>query len=383
VGFWLNKYQIKLKEKKMLQKINIGFLVFSLGILLLFPMAAAFADVNASDFIAGVDLKGDLRVRYDWQEDDDDKDSAKDRLRARFRFGLVWNNPDESWKVAAGLATGDLDGASTNATYSEEEIFETGDIRLDYAYAEHTINKFKFIAGQQENKFYSTMALWDSDVRPAGFTAQVNLDPAFITAGYYQVRYIDRAIASMGGIQAGVNIKNLLMAAAYYDVNHVKEFLEEGNDDLVLDPDYKYQIMDFFTKYDLKLDKATITPYGQVFYNAGAKGDAGQSVLGGTLDPEEENLGWLVGIAAKIDKIGFGVEYGQIGADSAIQDIKDSDWGAGLNSTDIKGWKADVGYKLTKNCEFKVTGYYTEPMERENYAVENVKRAQVDLSYKF
>jgi len=187
----------------------------------------------------------------------------------------------------------------------------------------------------------------------------------------------------MAGVQAGVNIKNLLMAAAYYDVDHVKEFLEEGNDDLALDPDYKYQIMDFFTKYDLKLDKATITPYGQVFYNAGAKGDAGQSVLGGTLDPEEENLGWLVGIATKIDKIGFGVEYGQIGADSAIQDIKDSDWGAGLNSTDIKGWKADVGYKLTKNCEFKVTGYYTEPMERENNPVEDVKRAQVDLSYKF
>jgi len=366
----------------MLQKINIGFLVFSLGILLLFPMAAS-ADVNASDFIAGVDLKGDLRVRYDWQDDDDGKDSAKDRLRARFRFGLVWNNPDESWKVAAGLATGDLDGATTNATYSETEVFEHGDIRLDYAYAEHNINKFTFVVGQQINKFYSTMALWDPDVRPVGFTVQMNLDPAFITAGYYQVRYIDRAIASMAGIQAGVNIKNLLMAAAYYDVNHVKEFLEEENEDLDLDPDYKYQIIDFYTKYDLKLDKVTISPYGQVFYNAGAKGNAGQSVLGGTLDPEEENLGWLVGVAAKIDKIGFGVEYGQVGADSAVQDIKDSDWGASLDSTDIKGWKADVGYKITKNCEFKVTGYYTEPMERKDYKVKDVKRTQVDLSYKF
>jgi len=366
----------------MQRHIKTGMLTLTLGMLLCLPISA-FADVKASDFLAGVDLKGDLRVRYDWQDDDDGKDSAKDRLRARFRFGLVWNNPDESWKVAAGLATGDLDGATTNATYSETEVFETGDIRLDYAYAEHTINKFKLLAGQQENKFYSTMALWDPDVRPAGFTAQVNLDPAFITAGYYQVRYIDRAIASMGGVQAGVNIKNLLMAAAYYDVNHVESFIEEGNDDLDLDPDYKYQIVDFYTKYDLKFDKVTITPCGQVFYNVGAKGDAGQSVLGGTLDPEEENLGWLVGVATKIDKFGFGVEYGQIGADSAIQDIKDSDWGAGLESTDIKGWKADIGYKLTKNCEFKVTGYYTEPMEREEYEVEDVKRVQVDLSYKF
>jgi hypothetical protein len=291
----------------------------------------------------------------------------------------VWNNPDESWKVAAGLATGDLDGATTNATYSETEVFETGDIRLDYAYAEHKINKLKFIAGQHENKFYSTMALWDPDVRPAGFTAQMDLDPAFITAGYFQVRYIDRAIASMSAIQAGVNIKNFIAAAAYYDVNHVKEFLDVDT----LDPDYKYQIVDFYTKYDLKLDKVTISPCGQVFYNAGAKGNPGQSVLGGTLDPEEENLGWLVGVKAKIDKIGMGVEYGQVGADAAVQDIKDSDWGASLESTDIKGWKADVGYKLTRNCEFKVTGYYTEPMERKDYAVKDVKRAQVDLSYKF
>ncbi|MFO7559845.1 MAG: putative porin [Desulfobacterales bacterium] len=362
----------------MLQKMMTGFFVFLLGLFLSLPMTAS-ADVNASDFIAGVDLKGDLRVRYDWQDDDDGKDSAKDRLRARFRLGFVWHNPDESWKVAAGLATGDLDGATTNATYSETEVFETGDIRLDYAYAEHNINKFTLTAGQHINKFHSTMALWDPDVRPAGFTAQVNLDPAFITAGYFQVGYVDRAIASMAAIQAGVNVKNLLMAAAYYDVNHVKEFLEVD----IMDPDYKYQIVDFYTKYDLKLDKATISPHAQVFYNVGAKGNAGQSVLGGTLDPEDENLGWLVGVKAKVDKFGFGVEYGQVGADAAVQDIKDSDWGSSLKSTDIKGWKAGAGYSITKNCGVSVTGYYTEPLERENYAVKDVKRAQVDLSYKF
>ena len=79
----------------------------------------------------------------------------------------------------------------------------------------------------------------------------------------------------------------------------------------------------------------------------------------------------------------MGAEYGRVGADSTVQDIKDSDWGSGLESTDIKGWKAGVGYKITKNCEFKTTGYYTEPLSRKDYKVKDVKRVQVDLKYKF
>jgi hypothetical protein len=362
----------------MFRKILIGLIVLSAGVFLIFPISAS-AKVNVSDFISDMDVKGDLRVRYDWQDNDDGKNSARDRLRVRFRLGFAWHNPDENWKVAAGLATGGTTGNTTNATYSEIDVFETGDIRLDYAYAEHKVDKFTLIAGQHKNKFHSTMALWDPDVRPAGFAAQVDLDPAFITAGYFQARYVDRAIASMSGIQAGVNVKNLLLAVAYYDVNHVKEFLEVDT----LHPDYKYQIGDFYAKYDLKMDKATISPHGQIFCNFGAKGDPGEGALGGTLDPEDENLGWLVGVKAKIQKFSAGVEYGQVGADAAVQDIKDSDWGSGLDSTDIQGWKGGVGYKITKNCEFKVTGYYTEPKEREDNSVKDVRRAQVDLQYKF
>ncbi len=195
-------------------KIFLSALFIS-GIILCLQMPA-FAGVNASDFIENLDIKGDLRVRYDWQDNDDGKDDAKDRIRGRLRLGLVWHNPDENWKVAAGLATGGLTGNTTNSTYSNEQIFETGDIRLDYAYAEHKIDNFRFLAGQQKNPYYSTMALWDGDVRPAGFTGQIQLAPMFFTAGYYQVRYIDRDIARMLAAQAGVKVGNVLVAVAYY-----------------------------------------------------------------------------------------------------------------------------------------------------------------------
>jgi predicted porin len=185
----------------------------------------------------------------------------------------------------------------------------------------------------------------------------------------------------MAAAQMGVDTGNLVAAFGYYDVNRVDEFLDVEN----LDPDYKYQIIDFYTQYAITMDAITIMPLAHIFYNAGAKGEPGQSVGGENLDPEDtdQNLGWLVGAKAKVDKFSLGVEYGEVGADAAIQDIKDSDWGSSLGSTDIKGWKASAGYKLTKNCQFETTYFYTDPKERKEYKVKDVKRVQVDLKYKF
>ncbi len=360
-------------------KIWVFSLLCAAGVFLFTPHSG-YADVSTPDFIDNLTIKGDLRVRYDYQQNNETgAEDAKDRLRARFRLGLAWKNTPENWTVAAGLATGENDGATTNATYSDDEMFETGDIRLDYAYAEHKLDNMVFVAGQHKNKFHSSMALWDPDVRPAGFTGQLTFDPLFVTAGYFQARYIDSDIARMAAAQVGIDMAGLIAAIGYYDVNRVDEFLDMDT----LDNDYKYQIIDLYAQYELKHDSVTITPLAHIFYNIGAEGDPGQSVGGENLDPEKENLGWLVGVKAKVDRFSLGVEYGEVGADAAIQDIKDSDWGSGLGSTDIKGVKASVGYKVTKHCEFKTTYYYTEPLERKEYDVKDVNRVQVDLKYAF
>lgn len=359
-------------------KTSIVAVLSWIGLYLCLPASAFSSNLVLQDFIDGVEVKGDLRIRYDYENRDDGKDDANDRLRHRFRLGMKWKNPTDQWEVASGLITGDIDGNTGNKTYSEDQTFETGDIRLDYAYAKHNLDQFVFAAGQQKNMFYSTMALWDPDVRPAGVTGQIHFEPTFLTVGYYQVRHVDRDIARMAAAQAGVEMNNIIAAVGYYDVNRVDEFLDVEN----LDPDYKYRILDVYVEAEVKNDNLTIMPFGQIFYNLGAEGEMGQSVQG-SLDPEEENLGWLVGAEAKISKFKCSIEYGQVGADACVQDIKDSDWGSGLGSTDIEGWKASVGYKLLKNCEFSITGYYTEPMERKNNSVEDVKRAQIDLKYKF
>lgn len=372
----------------MKQKVKIGFtaMIFLLGMAAFLPLCTLAATeektpapVNAAEFLKGLDINGDLRVRYEHVTADVPDEDEVDRMRARFRLGMKWNNPDENWKIAAGLATGGLDGTSTNATYSNDMVFETGDIRLDYAYAENTLGDLSLLAGQMKNPFETTWALWDDDMRPAGFTGKIDLKPAFVTAGWYQVRYVDKDIAAMEAIQAGVKLDEVTAALAFYNYDQVKKYIDFTKTGM--DPDYTYQILDLYTTGDLKTDWAKFSPYAQVFYNIGAKGEPGQSVLGGNIDPEEENMGWIVGLDTTVNKVKFGVAYAEIGADSVQQGMKDSDFGGSLNSTDVKGFKLGLSYALTKHCSLGTTALLYEPMERD--LDQNCKTYQVDMNYKF
>ena len=354
-----------------------------------------------------MELSGDLRIRYEYKEKDVDNEDPTDRMRQRFRLGMKWNNPGENWKIAAGLATGGSDATSTNDTLSDGSFFETGDIRLDYAYAEHKMNNFKFIAGQQKNPFQTTWALWDSDVRPAGFTATMDLKPAFVTAGWYDVYYADNDMAQMEAIQAGLKTDIIAGALAFYNFHDdapeiMGDFLtkekfgrkttdEDGNTVYVIDymdPDYSYQIIDLYLKADIKTDMLKISPHAQIFYNIGAEGEEGQSLLSGEqkngadlLDPEEENLGYLLGVKASIDKIKLGVEYASIGADACVPLLKDSDWGSALQYVDVEGFKLGLGYALTKHCELNATAYLYEAKERD--IDQDPKTYHIDMVYKF
>ena len=73
-------------------------------------------------------LKGDLRIRYErGSRDTKGNDDTRDRFRQRFRLGFTWKDSDSEWIVGAGFATGDQSATSTNDTYSDGAVFETGD----------------------------------------------------------------------------------------------------------------------------------------------------------------------------------------------------------------------------------------------------------------
>ncbi len=341
----------------------------------------AGAGIKISKHIDSLKIKGDLRLRYERRDRDKatGDDDSRDRMRTRFRIGGVWVNKDENWEVAAGLATGDDGATSTNDTWSNKKFFETGDIRLDYAYARHKLNDFTFTAGQQKNPFKTSWLLWDSDVRPAGFTANYDIGSFFITAGGYDVIQFGDNFGSLYAGQIGSKLKlgdiKLLFALAYYNYDSVFEHSEQPN------VDYEFKIADLYASVKIPVDKIKFDIYGQVFNNFGADGDEGQGVLGADLDPEDENLGWVVGLDAKIGKFKCGYAYTQIEADSCVGDLKDADFGTGVNDTDLKGHRIKLGYKITDHCSLGITALLYEALELDDQNEANLY--QVDLKYKF
>jgi len=338
-------------------------------------------DIKISRHIDSLKLKGDLRLRYEYRDRDKDigDDDSRDRMRTRFRLGGTWVNSDENWEVAAGLATGDESSTSTNDTWSEDKFFETGDIRLDYAYAKHKINDFTFTAGQQKNPFKTSWLLWDSDVRPAGFTANYDIKSFFVTAGGYDVMQYGDNFGSLyaGQIGSKLNLGNLklLLALAYYNYDGVFEDNERPN------RDYEFEIADLYLSVKFPVDKIKFNLYGQIFNNFGADGDNGEGVLGSNLDPEDESTGWVIGLNSETGKFKCGYSYAEVGADSCVGGLNDADFGSGVNKTDIKGHKIKIGYKITDHFTLGVTALFYEALELHNQ--DEADLYQMDMIYKF
>lgn len=148
------------------------------------------------------------------------------------------------------------------------------------------------------------------------------------------------------------------------------------------DSDYEYRIGDFYREMAMPLGSSIKTSlYGQVFKNFGAEGGVGDGYLAGDLDPEEEDMGWVIGVKGFIGPFGLGYAYAQVEADSVVPLLKDATFGSGISNTDVKGHKINASYKITPNCSFDVTAWFMEALERANQS--SVDLYQIDLNYRF
>lgn len=338
--------------------------------------------------IDGIALKGDLRLRYEYRDREDQDKSNRDRMRVRLRLGGVWTNSAEDWEVAVGLASGGDDPTSTNDTWSENRFFETGDIRLDYAYAKHNFKigdaKLTATLGQHKNPFVGSWLLWDGDVCPAGISLQAEQAGLFATLGWYDVYNNGDEISEMLGGQLGYNHKsesfNATVALAYY---LFEDSVWKDSGMGFGDNDMDFHIGDLYAAVGIPLgEKASATVYGDYFVNMGAEGGAGTGWHGDpNLDAEDGDTGWVAGVDVKVGSFSFGYCYASLDENAANPLLVDSDFGSGLDETDVEGHRIKAGYKLTKNCSIGILAQFAEAKERSN--VGDVDLYQVDLSYKF
>ncbi|MFH1452910.1 MAG: putative porin [Armatimonadota bacterium] len=126
-----------------------------------------------------IKLKGDLRIRY---QNEEDGDELKNRQRGRYRARLgAETKVNSNTSAALGLVAGENDPRSRNLTF--QNYFETPGMRLDYAYTTYKaypwataeVGKMKEV---RKLVFSPSDLLWDSDINPEGasvlFSKKVN-----------------------------------------------------------------------------------------------------------------------------------------------------------------------------------------------------------------
>ncbi len=132
-----------------------------------------------------IKLKGDLRLRRQYEEADPEngEKESRERYRYRLRLGAEAQVVDDV-KVGLGFASGGDDARSTNETL--DDGFSTKDARLDYAFAEWTPAEWvSVVGGKFKRKPYlwaPTDLLWDGDINPEGVSVHLQTDNSFGTA---------------------------------------------------------------------------------------------------------------------------------------------------------------------------------------------------------
>ncbi len=337
-------------------------------------------------------LKGDLRLRYQYERREKDTE-GRERGRVRYRLGII-ANPLPNVEVGAGLASGGSDARSTNQTF--DDVFSTGDIRLDYAYGQYQVNdKFKVIGGKFKRKSYlwaPTDLLWDGDINPEGgslnysqsLTSSADL---FINGGVWLIDHKDQVDATdpfMTYAQTGITYKegriDAKLAGTYYSFNGIKgsaQYEGSNTDDGAGVYKYDYDsgavgaelgVKKLFGGLPLKLDER-IAVFGEYVSNP---------------DPDKENTGWITGVKWGHKKVKNPKSwqakymYANLGKDAWFESFPDSDRYGG--NTDIKSHEFTVKYALMKNLTFGLDYYYSDYIKGTQNAEQLV---QADVVIKF
>ena len=343
--------------------------------------------LKLSSYTSSLEFSGDLRIRNENRTQDDDGD--RNRWRTRFRLGSKWKSDDGIYEIGAGFATGDDGSTSTNDTWSDEDVFDTGDLRLDYAYLKAKLSDdVTIIGGQQKNPFLTSKLFWDGDIRPIGFTvaygkgADKKYKGAFATAGYYVTHDGDandgagsdngELLQAQAGFigEAGENGKfKAAIGIQIFDSSAVEE--ENGDEDAA------YDIVDIFVSYDTKVGDAGLSIWAHGAMNIGADGP---SIIVGGEDADEHNVAYVIGADVKIQNFKFGAHYVHIEADSLYPELVDSDYDTGLGDTDSEAIIVYGKYYIKKNLEIAIKFIQSEEIEAGSRDRETI---QTDIVYKF
>ncbi len=328
-------------------------------------------DTHTTAWTQKIKIKGDLRTRYQYQNEDGKTDRSRGRIR--YRLGMI-ARPSDGWEVGAGLASGGDDQRSTNQSF--DETFSTKDINLDYAYLQYTFDQgFKAVAGKFPRREYlwaPTDVMWDSDINPEGFSLNYSAPNAW------------------GRIFANTGIWVLEEEAGSSDDPYmVYGQLGQGWQTTswfgtVAGAIYSFSDIDFIA--DITKSAGTNTGSQLGSFNLAAEIGAGTDgrkawLVGEFINNYEtdssDDVAWALGARFSWDKWGFKYLYADVEANSVPDFLPDSNRFDGL--TGIRGHELEVTYALMKNVKLGLDFYIVEDIATDV----DQEVLQADLTVKF
>ena len=337
----------------------------------------------ASDWTNKIKLKGDMRLRYQYQNGLGVGPPAdgRDRGRIRYRLGII-ANPIEKMEVGAGLASGGDDPRSTNQTF--QDAFSTKGINLDYAYIQYMFtDNFSGIGGKFGQKGYlwkSNDLMWDDDINPEGFSGAFNLKDglgkAFLNGGIW---VIDESGSInddpyLGYAQLGQSFEsgNVFgtVAGAYFGFNEFTGSNITLPSGAVGNTDTNFTVLDFSGELGVK-DLFAKGVEGSIFgeyvnnVDTSTKYDTGFSI-GGKLTNGMWTLKYI---------------YADLDANAVPDFLPDSDRYDG--HTDMKGHELIGEYKVFKNTTLGLDYYHTKDKGQDSINTADQNILQADVVVKF
>ena len=188
-------------------------------------LATAGPDIRQEIGVPGLDLFGDMRLRYEhnWSQRgqrDRGRGVLRARLGATYRF-------DDMFSAGARIVTGNPDDPNT-ADVTLSNFDDDLDVALDQAYVTANLGPGQLTLGKMPQVFRKTDLVWDDDVNPQGLSLKASLPLGHASRLELRGLYflIDEAVlgadSSMRGGQAAFVASpshglELSLAAAYYD----------------------------------------------------------------------------------------------------------------------------------------------------------------------
>lgn len=279
---------------------------------------------------------------------------------------------------------------------SPGNTFDHSEFNLDYAYAKHKWNDYSMTLGQMVNPFVTTWTMTDADVRLTGLTLAYGAkEGVFATVGAFGAQnFIVSGKDDNTGMmyQAQVGYKDKFSDKGKYTVaigyqTYDQEYINQSNNITgnIDENEYGLDIGDLYGDVSFPAGPVNLKLYGHMWMNFGADGAGSQAGSYFPESAEDNDMGWVVGLEGNVDQFHFGYAYAYVEADSYYGYLSDADFG--MDKTNKKGHKANIGYDVTKNWAVDLNFWYAERIEEltggTSVDYDDKTTYQVDVSYKF